>query len=93
MTLPWNRGDLTHEYFFESSNFVYLGTVSSSYGCFDQSPSYQECAIDSVTFSLKYGSWKVLISFTLARSPLKIVPPGRSNFVPFVSSGRSGTAR
>ena len=34
-------GAFTQEYFFESSNFVYFGTVSSSYGCLVQSPSYQ----------------------------------------------------
>ena len=41
MTLPWKRGAFTHEYFFESSYFVYWGTVSSSYGCLVHSPSYQ----------------------------------------------------
>ena len=53
MTLPPNRGAFTHEYFFDSSKLVYLGTVSSSYGCFVQSPSYQACAMDSVTLSRK----------------------------------------
>src|SRR5262252_4150241 len=68
--LFWKRGALTHEYFFVSSKVVYFGSVVSSYGCFCQSPSYQECAIDSLTFSLKYGSSNDLISRTVARSPL-----------------------
>ena len=50
---PWKRGAFTQEYFPSSSNFVYFGSVVSSYGCFCQLPSYQECAIDSSTLSLK----------------------------------------
>ena len=53
MGWPWNRGAFTQEYFPSSSNFVCLGTVSPSNGCLCQLPSYQECAIDSSTLSLK----------------------------------------
>src|SRR6476646_6641543 len=91
--LPLKRGALTHEYLPLSSNFVYFGSVSSSNGCFDQSPSYQACEIDSVTFSRNNGSLKVLISCTLFRSAFMITPPGKSNCVPLPSSGRSGTDR
>ena len=82
MTWPSKRGALIHEYFPSASYSEYFGTVSSSYGCRCQSPSYQECAIDSDTFFWKYGSPNDVIGVTCARSPLKIVPPGKSNVVP-----------
>src|SRR3974390_3198036 len=50
-------GDLTQEYLPSALKPVYLGTVVSSQGCLVQSPSYQECLMDSLTPSLKKSSW------------------------------------
>ena len=60
-------------------------------GCLSQSPSYQAWVMPSVTLSLKYASWKLVIGLSIAEVAVDDRPAGQVELVPLVSTGRSAT--